>query len=632
MQIELELLAPAKNKDIGIAAINCGADAVYMAADKFGAREAAANTIADIKELAYYAHTYNAKVFVTLNTILFDSEIKEASNLINKIYEAGADALIIQDLGITRLKNLPPIPLHASTQCNIRTVEQAEFLSSLGFDRLILARELSLSQIKEIHEKTSVPLEFFVHGALCVSYSGQCYLSHYLTGRSANRGCCAQACRSDYNLEDSAGNILIKNNPLLSLKDYNLSNKIGDLAMAGVTSFKIEGRLKNISYVKNVVKYYREQIDRFIANNAQYKRASMGTIAGGFVPDPDKTFNRGYTKLFIDGERGSWKSDYGAKYMGELIGTLTKNMKTKNGISTFEYKQTNKSTSPIINGDGLCFLAPDGTIYGARANSCNGNIVNTGEPLTLKTGSYIFRNFNIAFEKKLKSDSTTRYIPVELSFKETEAGEYIVRGEFEAGEIIYRVTEPSMEAKNQEAAQNSIRSQLSKTAGVFNFTVKEVNCTKVPFFTASSLNRFRREIALMAGKIIADTVAERKREEAAERIKTNSTRKDNYSFDGKKISYLGNISNALSKKVYLSHGASSAEEAFELHRNGNEELMRTKYCLKYELGLCTKYKNNADNKYKIAADVIKYPLYLVNGNNRLKLAFDCEKCEMTIIG
>ena len=292
MQIELELLAPAKNRDIGIAAIDCGADAVYIAGPQFGAREGAGNPISQIAELAEYAHKFGAKVYMTVNTILYDHEIEEAADIIHQAYEAGCDAIIVQDLGVLAM-DLPPIPLHASTQTNLRSTEQAIFLKDLGFERLILARELSLDQIAAIKDATQTDIETFVHGALCVSYSGQCYLSQKLTGRSANRGACAQACRSLYDLVDSNGKVLAKDTPMLSLKDFNLSNRIPELVKAGVTSFKIEGRLKNISYIKNIVRLYRTRIDEFLKENPGYVRASMGEIAGGFTPNANITFNRG---------------------------------------------------------------------------------------------------------------------------------------------------------------------------------------------------------------------------------------------------------------------------------------------------------------------------------------------------
>ena len=323
MQLALELLAPAKNKDIGIAAVSCGADAVYMAGPSFGAREAAGNTMDDVAETVRYAHRFGAKVYLTVNTILYDNELAEAEVLIREAVRAGVDALIVQDLAVLKM-DIPPIPLFASTQCDIRTPEKARLLESLGFVRLILARELSLEQIRSIRSAVLCDLEFFVHGALCVSYSGQCYLSRRLTGRSANRGACAQACRSLYDLEDGDGKVLQRGVSLLSLKDLRLDGRIPDLVAAGITSFKIEGRLKNASYVKNVVRHYSDRLDEFIAAHPEsYRRASYGKLYGGFKPDVDATFNRGYTEFNIDGVRGDWNSADAARSTGEYLGTVS---------------------------------------------------------------------------------------------------------------------------------------------------------------------------------------------------------------------------------------------------------------------------------------------------------------------
>ena len=331
MKRQLELLAPARDYQIGIAAIDCGADAVYIAGPQFGARQAAGNEIDDIRRLCEYAHRYGVRIFVTLNTILYDGELESAYRQMLAVQEAGADAIIVQDLailamaekGIGDIKGEIRIPLHASTQCAIRTPEQAIFLESLGFSRLILERELSLKEIKAIRDAVSCELEFFVHGALCVCYSGQCYLSEKIAGRSANRGACIQACRSRYDLVDGSGKVLVRDKALLSLKDYNLRDRIGELADAGITSFKIEGRLKYISYVKNVVRDYSMALDSLVSRQSdRYERGSYGTVCGGFTPDTRKTFNRGYTELYIDGKRGKWACMDAAKSMGEEVGTV----------------------------------------------------------------------------------------------------------------------------------------------------------------------------------------------------------------------------------------------------------------------------------------------------------------------
>lgn len=616
MQIELELLAPAKNKSIGIAAIDCGADAVYIAGPQFGAREAAGNPISEIAELVVYAHTYGAKVYMVLNTILYDSELEPARQLIEEAYRAGCDAIIVQDLAILRME-LPPIPLFASTQTNIRNAEQAVFLESLGFQRLILARELSLEQIAAIKQVTTVPLESFVHGALCVSYSGQCYLSQKVTGRSANRGCCAQACRSNYTLIDRTGKILAKEAPLLSLKDFNLSDRIPQLVQAGITSFKIEGRLKNESYIKNIVLHYRRAIDRFLSGHPAYKKASWGEYRGGFSTNPDATFNRGYTQLFLDGERGKWQSSDGAKYLGEYIGILTESQTQPNRTMRFTY--TSSAPDLVLqNGDGLCFVSPKGEILGARANQCTGKIVSTTERIKLPAGSKIYRNYNIAFERELERNMPKRLIPVELTLVATPDTSLALDVHC-LGTIAFRYPlEKGEPAANLELAANNLKSQLSKTAGIFSFTLPQLQEITPRFYPASYLNEVRRKIAEMLSGMLEERLLREK-----QAFKGNLPRKEfpQTFFAGKPLSYLANCSNRMSEKLYHALGADRIAPAYELTPVPEAELMRTKYCLRYELGLCAKEGKQVNE-----------PLYLLNGKNKLQLKFDCKNCEMVILG
>ena len=375
---QLELLAPARDAEIGIAAIDCGADAVYIAGPQFGARQAAGNDISQIRILCEHAHKYGARIFVALNTILYDDELEAAYRQMLDVQDAGADALIIQDMaimkmaenGIGDIRKDIRIPLHASTQCAIRTPEHARFLEGLGFSRLILERELSLEQIRDIHKAVSCELEFFVHGALCVCYSGQCYLSEHIAGRSANRGACIQACRSRYDLTDASGKILVKDKALLSLKDYNLHNRIEELADAGITSFKIEGRLKNASYVRNIVRYHSVKLDEIVSKKPEeYERGSYGRVRNSFIPNPDKTFNRGYTELYLDGKRGKWAAMDAAKSMGEEVGTVISTNKDKTSIAI---KPSKKGIS-LNNGDGFSFVGKDGNVTGFRGDVCDGN-------------------------------------------------------------------------------------------------------------------------------------------------------------------------------------------------------------------------------------------------------------------
>lgn len=611
MQIELELLAPAKNKSIGIAAINCGADAVYIAGPKFGAREAAGNPIPDIAELVSYAHAYGAKVYMVVNTILYDNELEQAREIIRQAYETGCDAIIVQDLSILKM-DLPPIPLFASTQTNIRTVEQAVFLESAGFERLILARELSLQQISAIRAATRVPLEAFVHGALCVSYSGQCYLSQKLTGRSANRGACAQACRSNYTLTDRTGKIILKDSPLLSLKDLNLSAKIPQLVEAGITSFKIEGRLKNESYIKNTVLLYRREIDKFLAANSAYKKASYGECKGGFTPNPAYTFNRGYTGLFIEGERGRWRSEDGAKYMGEYIGKITGCRSNANGTTRFTYLPA-PGIHPLQNGDGLCFVTPRGNIEGGRANTCSGTEVSTSEKINLPVQTRIYRNYNISFEKELERNMPKRMIPAELLFTVSEKGEPVLDVTCEGAISFRHPVEPGDPASNPALAEKNIRTQLSKSAAVFSFTFRGFKEIAPSFYPVATLNRIRREIAEKLSGYIAERSANRS-------IRQNRPA-HTVSFRDKNLTYLANCSNRMSRDLYLSLGAREVLPAYELNPPREAELMRTKYCIRYELGCCTKNGKKLDE-----------PLFLLNGKNKLRLRFDCENCEMVILG
>lgn len=629
MQLELELLAPAKNKSIGITAIDCGADALYIAGPKYGAREGAGNSISDIQELVTYAHKFGAKVYMVINTIIYSHELEEVEKSIWDAYRVGCDAIIIQDLAILKM-HIPPIPLFASTQTNIRTPEQAKLLDSFNFKRLILARELSLKQIKEIKSVVKADIETFVHGALCVSYSGQCYLSQKLTGRSANRGSCAQACRSNYSLIDEDGKTLVANSPLLSLKDFNLSNRVGELVEAGVTSFKIEGRLKNESYIKNVVLLYRRKLDEFIAKNKEYKKASWGNIEGGFKTNAKATFNRGYTELYINGQRGEWRSQDGAKYLGEYIGKVVQSSKTKNGLVSFTYKldknsepsssanNTNKNIAEIIsNGDGLCFITPKGEIIGARANSCNGLNVNTLEKSIIPSNSKIFRNYNIAFEKELERNMPQLAIPTSLAFTREESSCYIKVSCLD-GKISfnYNITQQTEEASNQELALKNISTQLAKKAEHFSFNFCGFNGESVPFYTISTLNSIRREIA----QILSEKLEEQRVKEKESTAK-NISEKSNNHIHSTTATYLANIANPISKEVYKELGYKKIDDAYELAPTPQAELMRTKYCIKHELGLCHKQGVSYNKR-----------LFLVNGKNKLELKFQCSLCEMLVIG
>lgn len=617
---KLELLAPARNKEIGIAAIDCGADSLYIAGPSFGAREAAGNPMHDIEKLASYGRKYGAKVFMVINTILYDKEIKEAERLARQAYEAGCSALIIQDLGLLKA-DIPPIPLFASTQTNIRTVEQAKMLEELGFSRLILARELSLAQIREIRANTTVELESFIHGALCVSYSGQCYMSERLTGRSANRGACAQACRSKYDLTDSKGKLLVRDKTLLSLKDLNLGDYIPQLAEAGISSFKVEGRLKNISYIKNVIRYYRSLIDNFIESDGRYTPASYGKLYGGFTPRPESTFNRGYTNLFINGRRGEWNSGDVAKSIGEFVGTVKSSAIDKRGGKTnIRYHAALR----IENGDGICFIGKGGEVLGSRANVTEPGLVIINDKIELEQGVKIYRNFNHNFEREMEKNMPKRLLSVTLDLT-YNGKEMVLDAECEDGTVA-KVTEqgPFEEAKNPEAAERSLRTQLEKSTDIYVFSVNSLGGGELPFLPISAINDLRRRVAAELASaaerpergtgsgVVAERAPDREIPENLRGI-----------LGGKKISYLGNVSNRLSEQLYRELGAEAVDKAFEIDPPVEAELMRCKYCIKFELGMCPK-----EGYSKPVAE----PLFLVNGQRKFRLAFDCKNCEMVIFG
>ena len=617
--MNLELLAPARDAKIGIAAIDCGADAVYIAGPQFGARQAAGNTIEDIRQLCCHAHRFGARIFVALNTILYDDELEAAYRQMLAVQEAGADALIIQDMavlemarkGIGNLHEDFRIPLHASTQCAIRTPEQAVFLESLGFSRLILERELSLEQIRSIRAAVSCELEFFVHGALCVCYSGQCYLSEKIAGRSANRGACIQACRSRYDLVDSSGKVLVRDKALLSLKDYNLRERITELAEAGITSFKVEGRLKNESYVKNIVRYYSVALDETVNRNPdRFARASFGTVSCGFTPDPYKTFNRGYTELFLDGKRGRWAAMDAAKSMGEEIGTVRS--AGRDGIIV----DLCRKDIILGNGDGFSFVARDGSVTGFRGDVCNGNSIRCRTVDGIFSGARLFRNINAAFEKELDRQPCIREIPVDVKLEFFgEDGTWIVKALAETADG--RRTAVSIEAGDQTASNRDrmaemFRTQIGKTAGHYHFTLTGLPAEgSLPFMSASSLNGIRRALAEKL-----DTIPCIKKEILRKDIEVLQCE----NILSKDLSYKYNVSNRLSGSVYRMAGAEVIEPAYELAHQAHAELMRTRYCIRFELGICPKHHKVKDSG----------PLFLLNNGQRFALHFDCRNCEMTI--
>lgn len=567
----LELLAPARTADIGLAAIDCGADAVYIAGPSFGARQAAGNPVEDIARLCAYAHRYGVRIYATVNTLLEPGEVPEARKLVRQLEEAGVDALIVQDPAVLGMSD--SLIMHASTQCAIRTPEKARGLESLGFGRLVLERELSLEQIRSIADSVDAEIECFVHGALCVCYSGECYLSEHLTGRSANRGACAQPCRSLYDLEDSSGKVLVRNKALLSLKDYNLIHRLEDLARAGVCSFKIEGRLKGESYVRNVVKAYSEALDRLVARYPeQYRRASFGTVKGGFTPDLDKTFNRGYTELFLDGRRGEWSSMDAPKSMGEYVGTVARIKGDGIDLSPAHAQIT------LSNGDGFAFVSPGGGIVGFRADVCEGFHIRCKIPDSIREGLKLYRNISAGFERQIEAGKPVRELAVRLQLT-IKNGHLSAMAVSEDGRsVCSSLQAPADTARDPERMLQSIREQLGKRSAHYAFEVQDIVTEgPVPFFPTSALNGLRRELASQ--------------------------------LDRQPV-----------KALPLRRGVKDPESTFRLVYGANRELMRSKYCVRNELGLCPK-----QGKVKKAE-----PLLLRNGKERLCLSFDCSACEMTV--
>ena len=569
----LELLAPAKDKTVGIAAIDCGADAVYIAGPGWGNRKAAGNSLDDIRELCDYAHRFGVSVHMTVNTLIRDDEWDDVHSMMLAAQDAGVDAFIIREERLLGFSDIT-VPMHASTQCSIRSVEAARHFDSLGCARIILERGLSLAEVREICSAVSCEVEFFVHGALCVCYSGECRLSEYLDGRSADRGECIQACRSLYDLVDASGKVLVRDKALLSLKDFKLLDRLQDLAEAGVVSFKIEGRLKNASYVRNVVREYSLALDALVERFPErYCRASFGTVNGGFTPDSDKTFNRGYTQWWLDGKRGSWAAMDAPKSMGEFVGTLASVAPSGEGMRLVLKPASNGIR--LANGDGFAFV--DGSVVrGFRGDRCEGLNIFCKKVPGLRPGLRIYRNMGAEFERSIEARLPRREVRAWIDVR--------VRGSFvleltvttEDGRSVRSTFNADVEkAENRERAEAMIREQLSKRAEEFNFTVRSLDATgALPLLSAGTINSMRR--------LLASDIPEWKS---------------------------GRPLRKVPEGVILS-----------ADRPEPSPLMRTRYCIKYELGLCPRLQGAAP----------AWPLFLVNNGRRLALGFDCAKCEMTV--
>jgi len=600
----MELLSPAKNTKCGIEAINHGADAVYIGAPKFSARAAAANTIEEIEALVKYAHRYYAKIYVALNTILDDRELTEAEKIIQKLYEIGVDALIIQDMGITQL-NLPPIPLHASTQTDNRTVEKVKFLEQAGFEQVVLARELSLREIREIADQTSIKLEAFVHGALCVSYSGQCYISQALCNRSANQGACAQLCRLPYSLLDASGNVIVADKHLLSLKDLNLSDHLQELIDAGISSFKIEGRLKDVSYVKNITAYYRQKLDIILEGSGKYKKASSGKCRFFFSPNPEKSFSRGATDYFIHGRNNEITSFDSPKSLGEYIGIVT---------SCSPQSISVESNAEMANGDGFCCVNQQGSLVGFKANRVEEKKIFPSETVSIPKGTKLHRNYDHAFEKLLSKKSAERKIAAHIRFSETDEGFCLtVTDEDNVTATILKKQSKEI-AQNKEKAEEAIRKQFSKTGNTI-FEISDVIITTGDsyFIPPSLLTEWRR-------KLIELLESERENKRPRTTAKFPET---NHPYLSQTLDYKGNVHNQKAKDFYTKHQVKEIANSFEQEKRDDIALMFCKHCLKYSFGICPKNKTNNRNYQE--------PFFLSHNNReKLRLYFDCKLCEMQV--
>jgi putative protease len=607
MKKKIEILAPAKDLLHGMAAINSGADAVYIGAPQFGARSNAHNSVEDVAALVQYAHLYHAQVFVVINTILYDNELETCRQMIWELYHIGVDALIVQDMAIMEME-LPPIVLHASTQANNRDPKNIKFLADAGIKRVVLARELNLHQIKEISEATDVELEFFVTGALCVAFSGNCYMSVANGERSANRGSCAQNCRLPYNLIDGHGETLIKNSHLLSIKDFDVTDQIPNLIKAGIVSFKIEGRLKDMVYVKNNVSFLRKKVDAFLEQNDQYTKASSGKCTFTFDSELNRTFNRGYTDYFVNERHqsiGSWESPKSkGQYIGKLIKTIGNSYEIENG-------------QLLNNGDGLCFINENNEADGIYVNRAENGIIYPNVLKEIKDGTFIYRNNDAAFIKIVeREDSAVRKISTTLVLTENENGFELTATDEDGFVSKVHLEHAKERTKNNQSIEDNIKTQLAKT-GFTPYTADEITIqfSENWFLPISKINEMRRTVYEQLTQI---RLANYKREE-------HQIVKTDHPFPVDQLDFTYNVANKMARKFYERHGVTEIEKAFELQWDpGKSRVMTTKYCIKYELERCPKYHPEHRDKK------VKEPLVLKQGELEYKLKFNCKPCEMEI--
>ncbi|MGD9889084.1 MAG: U32 family peptidase [Halothiobacillaceae bacterium] len=618
---QLELLAPARDANIGIEAINHGADAVYIGGPGFGARKSADNEVSKIARLVEYAHRFHARIHVTMNTILRDDELESAQKLAHQLYDVGVDSLIIQDMGLLEM-DLPPIQLHASTQCDIRTPEKARFLQDAGLSQLVLARELNLEQIQAIRAATTVPLEFFIHGALCVAYSGQCFISAAHTGRSANRGECNQACRLPYEVSDAEGRIIAHDKHVLSMKDNDQSANLAALVDAGIRSFKIEGRYKDMAYVKNITAHYRLLLDEILAERPDLARASSGHSSFNFTPEPAQNFNREATDYFVQGRQIDIGAFDSPKNPGRPIGYVVK--VNKDSVEL-------ESEATLHNGDGLCYYDLHKELLGMAINTAEQIAPNRWkvvpkDPISelrhLKNGTQINRNRDMDWVRSLEKKSAERRIDVRLTLEETPDG--LALNLSDSDGYCARVTIPMNKeaAKDAARAETSLRENLGKLGTtIFQPQAIELNLSQPWFVPASSINNLRR---------IGIEALEAVRKNALQRLPRAVAVEPPVAYPEESLSYLANVFNHKAHDFYAKHGVKIIDAAFEAYEEeGEVSLMITKHCVRYSLSLCPKQTKGVTG---VHGTIKAEPLVLINGNEKLKLVFDCKPCEMHVMG
>ncbi len=602
-QRKIELLAPAKNLECGIEAINHGADAVYIGAPKFGARAAAGNSLEDIAALVQHAHLYNARIYVTINTILKEEELPETETLIWELYRIGVDALIVQDMAITALR-LPPIPLHASTQMDNRTPEKVKFLADAGFRQVVLARELSLDEIRAVHDACpTLPLEVFVHGALCVSYSGQCYVSQACFGRSANRGECAQFCRLPFTLVDADGKVIAQNKHLLSLKDLNQLDVLEQLLDAGASSLKIEGRLKDVAYVKNVTAAYRQKLDAILARRKEYVRASSGTCRFEFRPQPEKSFSRGFSHYFLQGRGKDIGSFDTPKSLGEEMGVMKEmrgNYLTVAGLKSFN------------NGDGVCYIDEQGRLQGFRVNRVDGNKLYPQEMPRIKPRTVLYRNFDQEFERMLSRKSSERKITVSFLLTENNFGFSLTATDEDDNSVTLTLLREKELARTPQI--ENLKNQLAKLGNTpYEADRLDIEFADNWFLPASILADFRRQVI---ERLTALRYTNYRQEVAVWKPTAHP-------YPQPSLTYLGNVMNTRAASFYHDHSVQAVDPAYEQEAPEDAVLMFCKHCLRYSMGWCPTHQHERS--------LYREPFYLVTTDGkRFRLSFDCKNCQMKV--